>query len=109
SASDGPQVQLMASTDPDRAVSMVAQFIVRIGMQEHIECAVVERQPSHDFRKLRRRKRNLIAPSRMGSDRSFVKAAHLHEAAKLRRHHVAKLPSGIATCGIEIDMRMPAR
>lgn len=88
---------------------MVAQFIVRIGVHEHVECSVVERQPTNDFRKLRRRKRNLIAPARMGSDRPFVKAAHLHEAAKLRGHRVAKFPSGIAACGIEVDMPMPAR
>src|SRR5947207_1921182 len=45
----------------------------------------------------------------MGPDRSFVKAAHLYQTAKLRGHRVAKCPSGVATGDIEIDMRMPAR
>ena len=88
---------------------MVAQFIVRIGMHEHVEYPMVEGQPRHDFRKLRRREGNLIAPLRMRSDRSFVKAAHLHEGTKVRGHRVTKCPSGIATSGIEIDMRMSAR
>ena len=43
SASDRLQVQLMRSTEPDCTVSMVTQFIVRIGMHEHVECPVVER------------------------------------------------------------------
>jgi hypothetical protein len=88
---------------------MVAQFIVRIWMHEHVECPVIERQLTYDFRKLRRRKRNLIAPSRMRPDRSFVKRPISTSTPKLRGHRVAKFPSAIATGGIEIDMRMPAR
>jgi hypothetical protein len=88
---------------------MVAQFVVSIGMHEHVECSVIERKPTHDFGKLRRLERDLVAPSRMGSDLSLVKAAHLNPVAKLRGHYIAKFPGGIATGRIEIDMRMPAR
>jgi len=88
---------------------MVAQFIVSIGMHEHVERSVIERKPTHDVGKLYRRKRDLIAPSWMGSDLSLVKAAHLHPIAKLRGHHFAKFPCGIATGRIEINMCMPAR
>jgi hypothetical protein len=45
----------------------------------------------------------------MGSDLTLVKAAHLNPIAKLRGHHFAKFPGGIATGRVEIDMRMPAR
>ena len=109
SAADCTQVQLMASTEPKCAVPMVAQFIVSIGMHEHIERSVIERKPTHDVGKLRRRKRDLVAPSWMGSDLSLVKAAHLDSIAKLGGHRFAKFPGGIATGRIEIDMRMPAR
>jgi quercetin dioxygenase-like cupin family protein len=88
---------------------MVAQFIVSIGMHEHVERSVIEREPTYDVGKLRRRKRDLEAPSRMGSDLSLVKAAHLNPIAKLRGHHFAKFPGSIAAARIEIDMRMPAR
>src|SRR6202521_507941 len=88
---------------------MVTQFIASIGMHEHVERSVIERKPTHDVRKLRWRKRDLVAPSWMGSDLSLVKAAHLNPIAKLRGHHFAKFPGGIATGRFEIDMRMPAR
>lgn len=87
---------------------MVAQFIVSIGMHEHVEHFVIERKPTYDIGKLRRSKGNLIAPSWMGPDLSLVKAAHLNPTAKLHGHHVAKRPGGIATGRVEIDMRMPA-
>src|SRR5882762_3367996 len=99
----------MASTEPKCAVPMVAQFVVSIGVHEHVERSVIERKPTDDVRKLRRRKRDLVAPSWMGSDLSLVKATHLNPIAKLRRHHFAKFPGGIATGRVEIDMRMPAR
>ena len=88
---------------------MIAQLIVSIGMHEHVERSVIERKPTHDVGKLRRRKRDLVTPSWMGSDLSLVKAAHLHPIAKLRGHHFAKFPGDIATGRIEINMRMPAR
>src|SRR5437867_9597799 len=99
----------MSSTEPKGAVPVVAQFIISIGMHEHVERSVIERKPTYDIGKLRRRKRDLVAPSWMGSDLSLVKAAHLHPIAKLRGHHFAKFPGGIATGRIEINMRMPAR
>src|SRR6266513_2394561 len=109
SAADRRQVQLIASTEPKGAVPMIAQLIVGIGMHEHVERSMIERKPTYDVGKLRRRKRDLVAPSWMGSDLSLVKAAHLHPIAKLRGHHFAKFPGGIATGRIEINMLMPAR
>jgi hypothetical protein len=88
---------------------MVAQFIVGIGMNEHVERSVIQRKPTYDIGKFRRRERNLIAPSWMGSDLSLVKAAHLNPVAELQGHHIAKLSGGVAAGGIEIDMCMPAR
>src|SRR6266404_9824349 len=99
----------MTLTEPKRAVPMVAQFVIRIGMHEHVERSMIEHQPTYDIGKFHRRKRNLIAPSRMGSDLSLVKATHLNPGAKLHGRHIAKLPGGIATGRVEIDMRMPAR
>ncbi len=54
---------------------MVAQFTVSIGMHEHVERSVIEREPTYDVGKLRRLKRDLVAPSRMRADLSLVKAA----------------------------------
>ena len=88
---------------------MVAQFIVSVGMHEHIKRSVIERKPTYDIGELRRCKRDLIAPSWMGSDFSLVKAAHLHPIAKFCSHHIAKFPGCIATGCIEINMGMPAR
>ena len=88
---------------------MVAQFIVSIGMHEHVERSMIECEPTYDVGKLRRFKRDLVAPSRMRSDFSLVKAAHLNPLAKLRGHHFAKFPGRIAAGRIETDMRMPAR
>jgi len=47
-------------------------------MHEHVERSVIERKPTYDVGKLRWRKRDLIAPSWMGSDFSLVKVAHLN-------------------------------
>src|ERR1700674_5197951 len=88
---------------------MVTQFIASIGMHEHVERSVIERKPTHDVRKLRWRKRDLVAPTWMGSDLSLVKAAHLNPIAELSGHYFAKFPGRIATGRIEIDMRTPAR
>src|SRR6266446_6638636 len=99
----------MTSTEPKCAVPMVAQFIASIGMHEHVERSVIERKPTHDVGKLRWRKRDLVAPTWMGSDLSLVKAAHLNPIAELRGHYFAKVPGRIATGRIEVDVRMPAR
>ena len=48
------------SAEPERAVSMVAQFIVGVGMHEYVECSVIEGQPSDDVGKLTRRNRDLV-------------------------------------------------
>src|ERR1700730_11184671 len=87
---------------------MVAQFIIGIRMHEDVERSVIEGKPTYNIGKLYRLKRDLVAPSWMGSDLSLVKATHLNPSAKLRGHHVAKFPGGIAAGRIEIDMRMPA-
>jgi hypothetical protein len=87
---------------------MVAQFIVSIGMHEHVERSVIEGKPTYDIGKLHRLKRDLEAPSWMGPDLSLVKATHLNPIAEVRGHDFAKLPGGIAAARIEIDMRMPA-
>jgi len=76
--------------EPDRAVAMVSQRIAGIGVQEHIQCAVIEREPRHDLGEMGRRDRDLIAPKRMGADWSLVKASDLHETAQPRRHLFAK-------------------
>ena len=99
----------MASTEPKRTVPMVAQFIVRIGMHEHVKRSVIQRQPTYDVGKLRRPKRDLVAPSWVGSDLPLVKAAHLNPIAKLRCHNFTKFPGGITTGGVEIHVCMPAR
>src|SRR5262245_29914616 len=88
---------------------MVAQFVISIGMHEHVEPSVIERKPTYDIGKLHRLKRDLVAPSWMRSDFSLVKATHLDPIAKLRGHHFAKFLGGIAAGRIEVDMRMPAR
>lgn len=108
SASDRPQIEWIGSAEPDCTVPMVAQFIVGIGMHEHVERTVIEREPSHDLGKVARRKRNLVAPLWMRSDRSLMKAAHFHDIAKMRAHCLTKLPRGRAAGSVEIDVRMPA-
>src|SRR3989442_14415161 len=108
SAADRRQVQLMTSTEPKGAVPMVAQFIVSIGMHEHVERSVIERKPTHDVRKLRRRKRDLLAPSWRGSYLALAKAAHLNPVAKLGGHHFAKFSGGIPTGPDELHIRSPA-
>jgi hypothetical protein len=97
-----------SSTEPKCAVTMVAQFIVSIGMHEHVERSIIKREPTYDVGKLRRFKRDLVAPSRMRSDFSLAKAAHLNLLGKLRGHHFAKFIGRIAAGRIEIDMHIPA-
>ena len=88
---------------------MVAQFIVGIGMHEHVEWSVIERKPTYDVGKLRRLKRDLVAPSWMRPHLSLVKATHLNPGAKLRSHSIAKFAGGIASGRIKIDMCVTAR
>jgi hypothetical protein len=51
---------------------MVAQFIISIGMHEDVERSVIEGKPTYDIGKLYRLKRDLVAPTWMGSDLSLV-------------------------------------
>jgi hypothetical protein len=71
---------------------MVARFIISLGMHEDAERSVIEGKPTYDIGKLYRLKRDLVAPSWMGSDLSLVKAAHLNPIAELRGHYFAKFP-----------------
>jgi hypothetical protein len=67
SAADRPQVQLVAPPEPDRAIPVVAQFIVGIRMREHVKLAVIEGEPTQYVGELRMSaKRNLETPLRMG-------------------------------------------
>jgi len=91
----------MASAEPKCAVPMVAQLIVSIGMHEHVERSVIQRQPTHDVGKLWWRKRDSVAPTWMRSDLSLVKAAHLNVVARLCSYRFAKFPGGITTGGVE--------
>ena len=88
---------------------MVAQLVVGIGMDEYVKRAVIEREPSHDLCKALGRKSNLVTPTRMRPDRVLVEATHLDSPAEFRDNGFTELPCGIATGGVEIDMRMPAR
>ena len=87
---------------------MVAQFVVSVRVYEHIERAVIEREPAYDPSKALWRKANLVTPLRMRSDRSLVKTADLHAAAEMPSYRFAKPPRRVSTAGIEIDMSVPA-
>ncbi len=108
-ASDGPQIEFVPVTQPDRAVPMVAQFVIRIGMGEYVECSVVQREPAHDIGELRRRERDLEAPLRMRANLALMESAHLNSFAELRGDDFAEFRRVVAIGGIEVDMRVPAR
>ena len=97
-----------APAKPDRAIPMVAQFVVGIGMREYIERPMIEREPTHHVGELSGRKRDLETPSRVWANRSLVKAADLDGTAKLLGHYFPEFPRGVATDGVEIDVRVPA-
>jgi hypothetical protein len=88
---------------------MVAQFIIRIGVDEHVERSVIEREPTHDVGKLGWLKRDLAAPSRMRPDWSLVKPAHFDPIAEPCGYGLAKFARRVASSRIEVDVRMPAR
>jgi len=76
---------------------MIAQFVVSIGMHEHVEYSVVERKPTYNVGKISRPKRNLIAPSWVGPDGPLMKTSHLNSISKLHNQHIAKAPGCVAT------------
>lgn len=108
-ASDRLQIERPGSADPDRAVAVIAQLVAGVRMHEHVEFTMVQREPRNDLGKSVRRKRKLVAPSRMRADRPLVKAAWLDAFAKPCSHHVPERPCRIAAGGVEIDMGVPAR
>lgn len=87
---------------------MVAKGIVGVGMHEQIERTVIECQPSHEFRKVRRLKGNLIAPLWVRANKALMKAAHVHDVSKARKHLFAKGKGGISAGRIEVHVGMPA-
>src|SRR4030095_6790208 len=101
SAAHGPQIQLMALAEPNRAVPMITQLIAGIGMHEHVERSVIEREPPDYAGQLRWRKADLVAPAWMRSDLSLVQPSHLHLVAEVRGQRFAKPPGRVAASGIE--------
>src|SRR5690348_12971032 len=78
-------------------------------MHEHIERAVVEREPRRNVGESLRRERDLKAPLRMRAHRSLVETADAHPVSEVRCDGFAKRFRGVAAFGVEIDVRMPAR
>src|ERR1044071_6597164 len=87
---------------------MVAQLIAGVRMREHVELAMIERQPADDFGKVGLRERDLEAPTWMWPDGPFVKSSHRNAIAEPGRHDIPKCPRRMARRGIEVDVRMPA-
>lgn len=85
----------MASTEPHCTVAMVAQLIAGIGMHEDVERSMIERKPTDDLGKPRRRKRDLATPPGMGPHRSLMKTTDFDVAAKTPANHVEKFPGRI--------------
>ena len=99
----------MRTPDPQRCVAMIAKGVVGIRVQEHVERAVVQRQPFHDASQLRPVECNLKRPFWMRSDGAFVETADLHDAVETLRNFLPQLPCRVAAGGVEVDMRMPVR
>src|SRR5216683_7583525 len=84
---------------------MVFEILAGIGMDEHGEVAVVQRQPGDQRRKLVVLERHLVAEHRMRPDRLLVEAAHLDVEAFFDT--LAQRPGGIARTGVEVDVGVP--
>lgn len=102
------QIERVTAAEPKRRVSVIAQFVVGVRMNEDVERAVVQRQPAHDVGELRRRERQLIAPARVRADVAFVKASHLDPRAEPLDDALAQCTRGVASRFIEIDVGVPA-
>src|SRR4051794_24367391 len=89
SAVERVQLQLMAASEPERAIAVVAQFIARVRVHEHVEHAVIEGKPAHEFGEFSGCELVLITPHRMRPDRSLVEAPHLRTALETHRSHLA--------------------
>ena len=44
----------MALAEPQRAVAMIAELVAGIGVHEHVELVMIQREPSDDVGELRR-------------------------------------------------------
>lgn len=98
----------MRTADPDRGVAVIAQFVPRVRVQEHVERAVMQCEPGHDFGELRGLERDLIRPRRMRPDEALVEAAELHARAEAAFDGFAKSSRRVAARRVEIDVGMPA-
>src|SRR5579862_8755622 len=109
SAADRPQIERVAAADPHGAVAMIAKLVTRVRMKEHVELAVIEREPADDLGKLNRRERKLIARLRMRSDGALVKSSERHTIAEMGGDGFAQCLRRVAPLGVEVHMRVPAR
>src|ERR1700682_3371380 len=75
--------QLVRVANPHCRVAMVSQRIARIGMEENIQRAVVQRQPFHNIGKLRAFESKLVRPFRVRADGFFVEPAELQGIAEM--------------------------
>ena len=80
---DGTQIEDVIVPKPERAVTMIAQLIAGVRMDEHIERAVIECEPTDNRREFRGNESNLVAPHRMRPNRAFVKATQFDPLAEL--------------------------
>jgi len=86
---------------------MIAQRVSGIGMNEHVERAMVQRQPVDHFRQSVPLNRQLKGPFWMRSHGPLVKTSKLQRAAETPLDFLAQRHGGVAGSGIEIDMRVP--
>src|ERR1700752_228381 len=92
SSRQGRQVQRMGLAQPDRAISVVAQFVVGVWMDEDVQGSVVQCEPAHHMRKAISGECQLVAPHRVGPHRLLVKASHLYPAGQLDLDGLAQGP-----------------
>ena len=108
SAADRPQVELVAAADPECRVPMIAQLIAGVRMQEHVQRTMIEREPAQHGWELSMRERDLVAPTRMWTDRFLVKSPERDPIAQVCRHGFPEVPRCVTALCVEIDMRVPA-
>src|SRR5690349_8068173 len=108
SAADRAQVEVEASTEPNCAVAVIPQLVFGVGMHEHVERAVIEREPADDLREVRRCDRELVAPARMRTDVAFVKTSHADPVSEVRDDRLPEVPRPVAARRVEIHVRVPA-
>lgn len=97
----------MRVPNPHSGVAVIPELIVRIGVHENVQRAVIEREPGNDFSEVGLLERQLIGPHGVRSNRAFVEATHLHLARKARLDLLAQNPGGVAMPGIEVHVSVP--